>query len=156
MVGNLASRQGQESISRREGEVYNAKEQKHSVLKELWKQLAKALCDGENEQNTLVPAHRGSYISWREAGLDFDKENQLPLTEDLNKKLINENVLILLVTQKLVSTISPLLLFQSIHLQEESDNSSRCPQRRGCPQESIRQQLCTHWVSVSNCFRRCL
>lgn len=30
-------------------------------------------------------AHRGPYMPEREAGFDTDKENQLPLTKDLNK-----------------------------------------------------------------------
>lgn len=42
-------------------------------------------------------------------GFDLDKKNQLSLTKDLNKQLIDENVLILLITQKLVSAMFPLI-----------------------------------------------
>lgn len=78
---------------------------------ELRKQLVKALCEGGNEKSSLVPAQRGPYILNREVKFDPDKENQVPLTKDLNKELINENTLIRHITQKLVSVTSPLAIF---------------------------------------------
>lgn len=83
-----------------------------------------------------LAAHRGPYMAGGKAGSAPDKGNQLCLTKDLSKQLTNGNVFIFLITLKLASALSPLLISRSVRLQGERCSSSQCLQRRGGLPES--------------------